>query len=299
MAAHRRTGRRADVASRIISAFFAVVLVAGLTLLAYPTVADWWNRMHQSRAVATYIEETEDLSKAQREKMLTEARAYNATLPSQTDRWRPTEEQRKQYKSVLDVSGTGIMGYVTIPKLKARFPIYHGTDQSVLQIAIGHLEGSSLPVGGETTHAVVSGHTGLPSAKLLTGLDTLEKGDTFAFHVLGETYTYQVDKISVVLPNRFDNLAIKDGKDYATVITCTPYGVNTHRLLVRGHRIPNPVEPDATDYDSPVRMLTIGIASVSVAVLVIGILVVRWFVVRRRRPRASHSTGQLVARDGQ
>ena len=299
MAAHRRTGRRADVASRIISAFFAVVLVAGLTLLAYPTVADWWNRMHQSRAVATYIEETEDLSKAQREKMLTEARAYNATLPSQTDRWRPTEEQRKQYKSVLDVSGTGIMGYVTIPKLKARFPIYHGTDQSVLQIAIGHLEGSSLPVGGETTHAVVSGHTGLPSAKLLTGLDTLEKGDTFAFHVLGETYTYQVDKISVVLPNRFDNLAIKDGKDYATVITCTPYGVNTHRLLVRGHRIPNPVEPDATDYDSPVRMLTIGIASVSVAVLVIGILVVRWFAVRRRCPRASHSIGQLVERDRQ
>ncbi|OZG60796.1 sortase [Bifidobacterium myosotis] len=288
MAAHRRTGKRTDVVSRIISAFFAVVLVAGLALLAYPTVADWWNRMHQSRAVATYIEETEDLSKAQREKMLAEARAYNATLPSQTDRWRPTEEQRKQYESVLDVSGTGIMGYVTIPKLKARFPIYHGTDQGVLQIAIGHLEGSSLPVGGETTHAAVSGHTGLPSAKLLTGLDTLEKGDTFAFHVLGETYTYQVDKISVVLPNNLKNLDIEDGKDLATVITCTPYGVNTHRLLVRGHRVPNPVEPDATDYDSPVRMMTLTIAAVVAGVLVAGSLIVRWRYMCRHRPSGFH-----------
>lgn len=297
MAAHRK--KATDTVSRIISAFFAMVLVVGLTLLAYPTVADWWNRMHQSRAVATYIEETEDLSKTERKRMLDAAHAYNMKLPTIADRWMLTKEQKVEYESLLDVSGTGVMGYVTIPKLKVRFPVYHGTDESVLQIAIGHLEGSSLPVGGTATHAVVSGHTGLPSAKLLTGLDTLEKGDMFAFHVLGETYTYQVDKISVVLPNQFDNLAIEDGKDYATVITCTPYGVNTHRLLVRGHRIPNPVEPDATDYDSPVRMLTIGIVSVSVAVLVIGILVVRWFAVRRRCPRASHSTGQLVERDRQ
>ncbi|OZG59134.1 sortase [Bifidobacterium tissieri] len=297
MATHRK--KATDTVSRIISAFFAMVLVVGLTLLAYPTVADWWNRMHQSRAVATYIEQTEDLSKTERKRMLDAAHAYNTKLPTTADRWMLTKEQKVEYESLLDVSGTGVMGYVTIPKLKVRFPVYHGTDESVLQIAIGHLEGSSLPVGGAATHAVVSGHTGLPSAKLLTGLDTLEKGDTFAFHVLGETYTYQVDKISVVLPNQFDNLAIEDGKDYATVITCTPYGVNTHRLLVRGHRIPNPVEPDATDYDSPVRMLTIGIVSVSVVVLVIGILVVRWFAVRRRCPRANHSTGQLVARDGQ
>ena len=297
MAAHRK--KATDTVSRIISAFFAMVLVVGLTLLAYPTVADWWNRMHQSRAVATYIEQTEDLSKTERKRMLDAAHAYNTKLPTTADRWMLTKEQKVEYESLLDVSGTGVMGYVTIPKLKVRFPVYHGTDESVLQIAIGHLEGSSLPVGGAATHAVVSGHTGLPSAKLLTGLDTLEKGDTFAFHVLGETYTYQVDKISVVLPNQFDNLAIEDGKDYATVITCTPYGVNTHRLLVRGHRIPNPVEPDATDYDSPVHMLTIGIVSVSVVILVIGILVVRWFAVRRRCPRASHSIGQLVERDRQ
>lgn len=297
MTTHRK--KTTDTVSRIISVFFAMVLVVGLTLLAYPTVADWWNRMHQSRAVATYIEETEDLSKTERKRMLDAAHAYNTKLPTITDRWMLTQEQKAEYESLLDVSGTGIMGYVTIPKLKVRFPVYHGTDESVLQIAIGHLEGSSLPVGGAATHSVVSGHTGLPSAKLLTGLDTLEKGDTFAFHVLGETYTYQVDKISVVLPNQFDNLAIEDGKDYATVITCTPYGVNTHRLLVRGHRIANPDKPDTTDYDTPVRMLTVGIVSVSVVVLVIGILVVRWFAVRRRCPRASHSTGQLVERDRQ
>ncbi|WP_236036750.1 class C sortase [Bifidobacterium simiiventris] len=287
-----------DVVSAIISAFFAVVFVVGVGLISYPTVADWWNRMHQSRAVATYIEQTEDLSKAQRKQMLEAARAYNATLPTIADRWTLDKQQKAEYESLLDVSGTGIMGYVTIPKLKVRFPVYHGTDEGVLQIAIGHLEGSSLPVGGATTHAVVSGHTGLPSAKLLTGLDTLVKGDAFAFHVLGETYTYQVDKISVVLPNQLDNLAIEDGKDYATVVTCTPYGVNTHRLLVRGHRIPNPKTPDATDYDTPVRTLTIGIVSVTVAVLIVGILVVRWLVLRHRRPHAGHSTDQLALRRG-
>ncbi|MCH9275562.1 class C sortase [Bifidobacterium amazonense] len=291
MAARGRKRRPIDIISTIISVFFAVVLVVGIGLLAYPSVADWWNRMHQSRAVATYIEQTEDLSKAKKQEMLKAAREYNAKLPSIADRWRLTDEQKKEYESILDVSGTGIMGYVTIPKLKVRFPVYHGTDEGVLQIAIGHLEGSSLPVGGVTTHAVVSGHTGLPSAKLLTGLDTLVKGDTFAFHVLDETYTYQVDKISVVLPNELDNLNIEDGKDYATVVTCTPYGVNTHRLLVRGHRIPNPKVPDTTDYDTPVRTYTTAIVSVAATVFILGIIIVRWLVVRRRRPHGGHSTG--------
>lgn len=278
-----------DIVSRIISAFFAIVLVAGLGLIAYPTVSDWWNRMHQSRAVATYVEKTKDLSGAQRKAMLKAAREYNAQLTSQTDRWRPTEEQKKQYESILDVSGTGIMGYVSIPKLKVQLPIYHGTDEGVLQIAIGHLEGTSLPVGGKTTHAAISGHTGLPSAKLLTGLDTLVKGDTFAFHVLGETYTYQVDQISVVLPSDLSKLNIEDGKDYATVITCTPYGVNTHRLLVRGHRIPNPKTPDTTDYEEPLRVTLIVMICVAVAVLAIAVMLIVHAV--RRRPRGSHVNG--------
>lgn len=290
-ATHSRHKKNVGILSRVMSAFFALVLIAGVALLAYPTVADWWNRMHQSRAVAAYIEKVDDLSAAQRKEMMAAAQAYNAKLPTVGDRWRLTDEQKKEYESLLDVSGTGIMGYVTIPKLKVRFPVYHGTDEGVLQIAIGHLEGSSLPVGGETTHAVVSGHTGLPSAKLLTGLDRLEKGDTFAFHVLGKTLTYQVDKISVVLPNELDNLAIEDGKDYATVVTCTPYGVNSHRLLVRGHRIPNPKTADTTDYDTPLRMVTIGIIAGTVAVMAIGVGVVLWMVRRRARPAGSHVSG--------
>lgn len=277
-----------DIVSRIISAFFAIVLVVGLGLIAYPTVADWWNRMHQSRAVATYVEKTEDLSGVQRKAMLEAARAYNAELAGRADRWRPTDEETEQYESILDITGTGVMGYVSIPKLKVQLPIYHGTDEGVLQIAIGHLESTSLPVGGKGTHAAISGHTGLPSAKLLTGLDTLQKGDTFAFHVLGETYTYQVDQISVVLPNDLSKLNIESDKDLATVITCTPYGVNSHRLLVRGHRIPNPTTPDTTDYESPLRVTLIIMIAVAAAVLVCTVLLVIRAV--RRRPRGLHTS---------
>ena len=186
------------------------------------------------------MEQTKDMSGAERKAMLDAAHAYNERLVTNSDRWHMTDEQKREYDATLDVTGTGIMGYVTIPRIKVKLPVYHGTSDGVLQIAAGHLAGTSLPVGGATTHAVVSGHTGLPSARLLTGLDELKKGDTFAFHVLDETYTYQVDQISVVLPSEISKLNIEPGADYATLITCTPYGVNSHRLLVRGHRIPNP-----------------------------------------------------------
>ena len=212
--------------------------------------------MHQSYAVASYVEHTEDMSGAERKAMLDAAHAYNERLAANGDRWHMTDEQKREYNETLDVTGTGIMGYVTIPRIKVKLPVYHGTSDGVLQIAAGHLAGTSLPVGGATTHAVVSGHTGLPSARLLTGLDELKKGDTFAFHVLDETYTYQVDQISVVLPSDISKLNIESGKDYATLITCTPYGVNSHRLLVRGHRIPNPKVPDATTY--PANCLPVG-----------------------------------------
>ena len=224
-------------------------MIGAICLIAYPTFSDWWNRMHQSYAVAGYVEQTKDMSGAERKAMLKAAHEYNERLAANGDRWHMTDEQKREYDATLDVTGTGIMGYVTIPRIKVKLPVYHGTSEGVLQIAAGHLAGTSLPVGGETTHAVISGHTGLPSAKLLTGLDELQKGDTFAFHVLDETYTYQVDQISVVLPSDISKLNIESGKDYATLITCTPYGVNSHRLLVRGHRIPNPKVPDATTYD--------------------------------------------------
>lgn len=170
-------------------------MIGAICLIAYPTFSDWWNRMHQSYAVASYVEQTEDLSGEEKQHMLDAAHAYNEALAANGDRWHLTDEQRQTYENTLDITGTGIMGYVTIPRIKVKLPVYHGTSEGVLQIAAGHLAGTSLPVGGETTHAVISGHTGLPSAKLLTGLDELQKGDTFAFHVLDETYTYRVDQI--------------------------------------------------------------------------------------------------------
>lgn len=191
-------------------------MIGAICLIAYPTFSDWWNRMHQSYAVASYVEQTEDLSGEEKQHMLDAAHAYNEALAANGDRWHLTDEQRQTYENTLDITGTGIMGYVTIPRIKVKLPVYHGTSEGVLQIAAGHLAGASLPVGGETTHAVISGHTGLPSAKLLTGLDELQKGDTFAFHVLDETYTYQVDQISVALPSDISKLNIESGKDYAT-----------------------------------------------------------------------------------
>ncbi|MCI1983475.1 MAG: class C sortase [Bifidobacteriaceae bacterium] len=252
---HPERGGRERHGLSLGTLFFAVVLVAGLCLVLYPTVSDWWNRYHESRAVAGYIEKVADTSAADRQKEMAAARAYNETLVGRgLSRFNLTSGQKKEYEKLLDTTNTGIMGYVTIPKIAVRLPLYHGTSDTVLQVAVGHLPGSSLPVGGASTHAVVSGHTGLPSARLLTGLDELRKGDTFAFHVLGETFTYKVDQISVVLPDQLSKLAISNGKDEATLITCTPYGINTHRLLVRGHRIPNPMA-DTTVYDTPDEMI--------------------------------------------
>ena len=267
----RRKKRKKDnLGLNLLIGFLVVVMIGGFGLIAYPSVADWWNRMHQSYAVAGYVAKTNDMSKAEKKKLLDAAHAYNLKLAATSDRWHMTDEQKHEYNETLDVTGTGIMGYVTIPRIKVKLPVYHGTSDGVLQIAAGHLAGTSLPVGGATTHTVVSGHTGLPSARLLTGLDELEKGDTFAFHVLDETYTYQVDQISVVLPSEISKLNIESGADYATLITCTPYGVNSHRLLVRGHRIPNPKVPDKTQYDEPGEMTAVAAAVIGLLVFVAG-----------------------------
>ena len=216
-----------------------LIFLVGLSVMLYPTVSDYVNQKNQSRAVASYSEEVENLSDVDYQAYFDAADDYNRRLAETPDAfYRP--EEVSGYTDTLDVSGTGIMGYITISKIGVELPVYHGTSDGVLQIAAGHLAGTSLPVGGATTHAVVSGHTGLPSARLLTGLDELKKGDTFAFHVLDQTYTYQVDQISVVLPSEISKLNIEPGADYATLITCTPYGVNSHRLLVRGHRVTAP-----------------------------------------------------------
>lgn len=224
---------------KLSTIFILIVLFAGLSLLLYPTLGDYLNNLNQSRDISKYVENVAKIDKTQYNEILKKAKAYNSTLAKTPTHWKLSEKEIKQYEETLDISGTGIMGYVEIPKINCSLPIYHGTDANVLQIAIGHLEGSSLPVGGKSTHAVLSGHRGLPSAKLFTNIDRLEVGDSFMVRVLDETLTYEVDQIRVVDPYETSELEIVDGKDLCTLVTCTPYGVNTHRLLVRGHRVKN------------------------------------------------------------
>lgn len=290
--------KKSNALLNVMIAISAIAMIGALGLIAYPTFSDWWNRMHQSYAVAGYVEQTKDMSGAERKAMLKAAHEYNERLAANGDRWHMTDAQKREYDETLDVTGTGIMGYVTIPRIKVKLPVYHGTSDGVLQIAAGHLAGTSLPVGGATTHAVVSGHTGLPSARLLTGLDELKKGDTFAFHVLDQTYTYQVDQISVVLPSEISKLNIESGADYATLITCTPYGVNSHRLLVRGRRIPNPKVPDSTQYDEPGEMTAVAAVVVGLLVLIVGCALVwlaglwrRSWIVRHGRVAGACASG--------
>ncbi len=219
--------------------FLILILIIGLSLLLYPTVSDWWNSFHQSQAIAQYDKDVADMDDGEYERLLSDARSYNRALLDKADRFKMSDEERKEYESLLNISGDGIMGYIEIPFIGCSLPIYHGTNESVLQIAIGHIEGTSLPVGGESTHCVLSGHRGLPSAKLFSDLDKLVEGDTFIIHMMKDDLTYEVDQIRIVEPKEVNDLMIEEGKDYCTLVTCTPYGINTHRLLVRGHRIEN------------------------------------------------------------
>ena len=215
-----------------------VALVIGLCLLLYPTVSDYWNSLHQSRAIASYTESVAQIDNSRYQVFLEEARDYNARLAQlEKVNWMPTDQELQEYAAILDVSNTGVMCSIEIPKIKVNLPIYHGVEEGVLQIAVGHIPGSTLPVGGENTHCVLSGHRGLPSARLFTDLDKLVVGDTFLIHVLDEILTYEVDQILIVEPYDLSALEIAPGEDLVTLVTCTPYGINTHRLLVRGHRI--------------------------------------------------------------
>jgi len=216
-----------------------LVFLTGLSLLLYPTVSDYWNSFHQSRAIASYVEEVANMNDQDYERFWNDAKEYNEKLKTKQNRYILSEEEKLEYSSLLDISGTGVMGYVEIPEIKCSLPIYHGIDDGVLQIAIGHLPGTSLPTGGEGTHCVLSGHRGLPRAKLFSDLDQLVEGDVFILRILDEVLTYEVDQIRIVEPAEIEELDIIEGKDYCTLVTCTPYGVNSHRLLVRGHRIEN------------------------------------------------------------
>ena len=214
-----------------------LVFFIGLSLLLYPTFADWWNSFHQSRAVASYVEQVANMDDDQYQEIWNAAWDYNRSLIDRPNDYLLSDEQRQHYNTLLNVGSNGIMGYIEIPKIDIVYPIYHGTNEAILQIAIGHLEWTSLPVGGEGSHCVISGHRGLPSARLFTDLDQMEVGDTFLLRVLDEVLTYEVGQILIVEPDVTEELLIEEGKDFCTLVTCTPYGINSHRLLVRGHRI--------------------------------------------------------------
>ncbi|MDL2300195.1 class C sortase [Clostridiaceae bacterium OttesenSCG-928-D20] len=219
---------------------FILLLVSGLSVLLYPTVSQMINAKSQTRAVEAYQSDLEDVSDETFKDLMDAANKYNTSLAA-GDLSFDSEEAEEKYKASLKVGASNVIGFVEIPKLSIRLPMYHGTSPEVLQIGIGHIQGTSLPVGGINTHTVLSGHRGLPSASLFTNIDQLELGDSFSLKVLKETLTYEVDRIQVVTPEAVDNISLIPGGDYATLITCTPYAVNTHRLLVRGKRIENPL----------------------------------------------------------
>ena len=259
------------------------ILLIGLSLLLYPSVSDYWNSFHQTRAIATYAENVAKLDNNQYDHLWEEARAYNEALPFRSNPYYLSEEQKAQYESLLDVSGLGVMGYIEIPEIDVSLPIYHGTEESVLQVAVGHLDWTSLPVGGESTHCVLSGHRGLPSAKLFTNLDKLREGDTFLLRILDEVLTYEVDQILIVEPQETGALKIEEGKDYCTLVTCTPYGINTHRLLVRGHRIDNIEEAKTVRVTADAIQIEPLLVAPIVAIPMLLILLILLLLPRRRK----------------
>lgn len=259
------------------------IFLIGLSLLLYPTFSDYWNSFHQSRAIASYAEAVTQVDDDTYVRMLEAARAYNEKLAGSEQSWTLSEEEREEYYELLNVAGSGIMGYIEIPSINVSLPIYHGVDEAVLQIAVGHIEGSSLPVGGLGSHCVLSGHRGLPSAKLFTNLDQLVEGDVFVIRILDETLTYEVDQIRIVEPTDLSSLEREDGKDYCTLVTCTPYGVNSHRLLVRGHRIENLKESSSIRVTADATQIDPVIVAPVVAIPILLLLLIWLLVYYRKR----------------
>ena len=239
---------------RVSNTILVLILLAGVAIAGYPMFSEYWNSMHQSRAIMGYAERVAELSNDEYVSVWEDALEYNRRLSSDPNPWAMTDEDIDEYERQLNVDGTGNMGFISIPKIDVNLPVYHGTSDAVLQTSIGHIDGTSLPAGSIhpdpdqydkvefASHSVLSGHRGLPSAKLFSDLDAMEEGDVFYLTILDQTLTYQVDKITVILPEDSSELALFPGKDYCTLMTCTPYGINTHRLLVRGVRVENDKE---------------------------------------------------------
>ncbi|WP_148267796.1 class C sortase [Clostridium sp. SY8519] len=268
---------------RVTLILLIIVFAVGVGLLLYPTVSNYWNSFHQSRAVMSYSAKVADMSKTDYSRILRNAKKYNRQITKHGINWNLSKKEKAAYERQLNVGEDGSMGYIDIPKISVQLPIYHGTNEAVLQTSIGHLEGTSLPIGGKGTHSVLSGHRGLPSAKLFTDLDQLREGDTFTIHVLNRTLTYEVDQIRIVEPTDLSDLKIVKGKDYCTLLTCTPYGINTHRLLVRGHRVKN-LNGNASILADAIQIQPIYVIPF-VAVPIIIVLVIYVFAVTGRRRR--------------
>ncbi len=271
---------------RWINILLIIVFIVGLGILLYPSVSDWWNRRVSTQAIASYNKSLDNLTEEDYSAYFNAAEKYNEAIRELGSNAAISSPQSVEadYWETLDITGTGIMGYVVIDKINVQLPVYHGTEESVLQIGAGHLQGTSLPIGGEGTHSVLSAHRGLPSAKMFTNLDELEEGDTFTVNVLNEVLTYEVDKISIILPEQIENLYIEDGKDYCTLMTCTPYGINTHRMLVRGVRVETKgkrVNISAEAY----RVDTFIVATLMAALILLVILIWVHFKTRRKQEK--------------
>lgn len=262
-----------------------IILLVGLSVMLYPTVSDWWNSRVQTQAIASYDIAVEQIDDNHYDEIMSQAHAYNEAI-AQVEAPLSNPDAVSGYEDILNISGTGIMGYITIPTINVQLPIYHGTSDEILNVAAGHLEGSSLPVGGTTTHSVISAHRGLPSARLFSDLDRLVVGDTFTITILDEILTYEVEEINIVLPHETSRLAISEGKDYVTLMTCTPYGINSHRLLVRAHRIET-VYPHNIKVVSDAVKVDPMLVVPGICIPLLAILITIWIVGGKRRRKRS------------
>ncbi|MDE5582309.1 MAG: class C sortase [Ruminococcus sp.] len=259
------------------------MLIVGLAIMLYPSFSDWWNKNKASHVISSYQEAVADLSEEDYSAILNSAYEYNRKLAGLYAPFTNYQEI-DGYEDILNLSGSGIIGYISIPQIRIELPVYHGTSEDVLNVAAGHLQGSSFPVGGKNTHAVISAHRGLPSAKLFTDLDQLVEGDTFTINVLGEVLTYEVETILTVKPEEIDKLAIIPESDYVTLMTCTPYGVNTHRMLLRSHRIETEHHYDGKVLADAVKIDPI-LAVPAISAPLVVLLIIYWAVGKRRKPQ--------------
>ncbi len=278
----------------ITNLIFFGIFIVGLGIFFYPSVSNYINAKHQSSAITAYDAAMANISSEDYDKYWSAAKEYNEKLASGALNFNLTDEEREEYDSILDPTGTGVMGHIEIENIGVDLPIYHGVEESVLQVGIGHIPGTSLPTGTSSTHAVLSGHRGLPSSKLFSDLDQMIEGDTFLLHIMNQTFAYQVDQISIVLPEETQGLAIYPGKEYVTLVTCTPYGVNTHRMLVRGRRV---------DYDEETRLIVPADATkyntISIAPFIAGPIILVlfiWFVISTSHPNEKRIAKESLRR---